>query len=479
MSSRVRVGIALGNEQMTAVELRQSWRGVRPGRVWSWPVMPLTDDVGQAALAQALEELHDALGAAEVSASFALLRPLAQAKVIATPPIGRRALELLVQRNAQRYFIGAAEGGALVTASPVGTSSPLGRASSRAVAVYAAEQTVAAITAAADSVGMVVERITAAPLALREAVRALVPGVRRGRVLAIVGGTSWLEALLLDDDTLRFALPLPAASVADAESTARTVSRLIADGEGCGCRPERAMVISGDAAREDAALRIAADTDSDVSPLPVPPAIEQLTPAALAAFGASLSGGRSPLLVTDALRDARRRGTIRRTASLYAVAAVMLSAGAATHLWTLHGRLAHVEASRRALSASLAPAMAERRSVEAARTTLDALARVERESPRWTRVLAALAQALPESAYLVSLSTSGSKLQLTGLAESAHAVVAPLEASPAFADVTLSTASRRDPAARRERFELSASVDTSDVPRTQTTIVGTSQRTDR
>jgi Tfp pilus assembly protein PilN len=94
-------------------------------------------------------------------------------------------------------------------------------------------------------------------------------------------------------------------------------------------------------------------------------------------------------------------------------------------------------------------------------------------------VLAALAQALPDSAYLVSLSTSGSKIQLTGLAVSAHAVVAPLEASPAFTDVALSAASRRDPAVRRERFELSASVDTSQVPSTRTTIVGTSGRTDR
>jgi Tfp pilus assembly protein PilN len=157
----------------------------------------------------------------------------------------------------------------------------------------------------------------------------------------------------------------------------------------------------------------------------------------------------------------------------------MLSAGAATHLWTLHRRLNQVEASRKALAPSLAPAMAERKSVDAARTTLEALARVERESPRWTRVLAALAQALPDSAYLVSLSTSGSKIQLTGLAASARAVVAPLEASPAFADVALSAASRRDPAARRERFELSASVDTSQLPSTQTTIVGTSRRTDR
>jgi Tfp pilus assembly protein PilN len=345
--------------------------------------------------------------------------------------------------------------------------------------VYAAEQTVAAITAAAATAGIEIERITAAPLALREAVRALVPGARRGRVLAIVGGTTWIEALLLDDDALRLSLPLAVASTADAESTARTVSHLIADGEGCGCRPERTLIICGGGACEEAAAAIVAETAADISPVPVPPVVQQLTPAALAAFGASLAGARSPLLVTDALRDARRRGAIRRTASLYAVAAVMLSAGAAAHLWSLERRLNAVEASRGALAATLAPVMAARKSVDAARTTLDALARVERESPRWTHVLAALAGALPDSAYLLSLSTNGAKVQLTGLAVSAHAVVAPLEASPEFSDVALATASRRDPAANRERFELSASVGAPEVSPAPTTIVGTARRAER
>jgi Tfp pilus assembly protein PilN len=297
-------------------------------------------------------------------------------------------------------------------------------------------------------------------------------------VLAIVGGTSWVEALLLDDDMLRLSLPLPVAGAADAESTARTTSRLIADGEDCGCRPERTIIMCGDVACDETATRLLAATNSDVSPLAIPPAVQQLAPAALAAFGASLAGSRSPLLVTDALRDARRRGAMKRTASLYAVAAIMLVAGAAAHLWSLERRLHHVEASRQVLSASLAPAMAARKSVDAARTTLDALARVQRESPRWTHVLAALAGALPDSAYLLSLSANGTKVQLTGLAVSAHAVVAPLEASPAFADVALSAASRPDPSVRRERFELSASVDT-EATSAPNTIVGAGRRAER
>jgi hypothetical protein len=458
MTGRVRVGIAVGVEELTAVRLDQSWRGARPGRVWSWPLPALADDARGAAIATALDDLRDAVGAAEVSASIALLRPLAQAKVIATPPIGRQALELLVQRNVQRYFI-ARPDAALVTASPVGA--PLGRASSRAVAVYAAEQTVAGIAAAAAAAGIVVERITAAPLALREALRALVPATRRGRVLAIVGGASWLEALLLDDDAMRLALPLAATAFTDAESAARAVSRLIADGEGCDCRPASLILISGDAAREEAAQRIVAETDAGVSCLSVPPSVGELTPAALAAFGASIAGGRTPSLATDALRDSRRRATLRRTATLYGLAATIVAVGAGAHLWSLKQRLDGVEESRRTLASALAPAMAERRVIDDARITLEGLARIERATPRWTGALAALSRALPDSAYLLSLSTNGAKLQLTGLAISAHSVVAPLEASPAFTDVALAAASRRDPADRRERFELSVNVDTS------------------
>lgn len=469
MRKQVRVGISLGTDSLTAVELRRTWRGVRPegGRTWSWPLAKPFDDAGQATLAAALEELRAMLDAASASASIALLRPLAQAKVITTPPIGRHALELLVQRNAQRYFIAGAEL-ALVAAAPV--SARTGKAeSSRAVAAYAAEPTVAAITAAAAEAGFVVERITAAPLALDEAIRTLVPPVRRGRVLALVRGAGWVEALLLDNDRLRLALALPPAAVADADSLARTIARLVSDGADCGCRPQHAIVLTDDAAMAAAAFDMLTGTESEVAPLPLPEALAQISPAALVAFGAALAGARTPLLFTDGLRQTRRRRSVRRTVSLYAAAAMMLAVGAVAQLWSVQRELNQVEARRRSISASLGPAMAARRSVEAARTTLETLARLERETPRWTRVLSALAHALPDSAYLLSLNTNGAKVQLTGVATSAHAIVAPLEASPAFAEVALTGTARRDAQDGRERFELSATIGT--VPTTPATLL--------
>jgi hypothetical protein len=456
MNARVRVGIAIGAGALTAVELRRSWRGVRPGRTWTWPLTAVTGQDGQSALTAAFDALRDVLDAASVSASIALLRPLAQAKVITTPPIGRHALELLVERNVQRYFIAGAEP-AIVAAAPVpsrrGATEP-----SRTAAVCAPRSTVAAVTAAAAAAGFVVDRLTAAPVALAAAIRALAPAARRGRVLAVVAGTGVAEALLLDDDRLRLVLPLSHAGLTDADSMARMVSRLVLDGAECGCRPTHAIVLSDGAPLTGGTRESLSGAEGEVLALSAPSTLTRLGADALAAFGAALADGRTPQLLTEELRGDRRRRSVRRTISLYAAAAAMMALGGAGQLWSTTRELREVEARRRALAPSLVPAMRARRSVESARITLEALARLERESPRWTQLFAELARALPDSAYLMSLSTSGATVRLTGVASSAHAIVAPLQASPAFADVALSGAARREARDGRDQFELSATV---------------------
>jgi hypothetical protein len=155
----------------------------------------------------------------------------------------------------------------------------------------------------------------------------------------------------------------------------------------------------------------------------------------------------------------------------------MLAAGAAAHLWSARRELDVIEARRRALAPALATAMANRQVVDRARVTLLELTRAERGAPRWTGVLSSLARALPPSAYLLSLSTTGTRIQLSGVAASAHAVVSPLEASPTLSDVALTTASRRDGDAGGERFELSALVDTAAATRADAVIVRPATRT--
>jgi Tfp pilus assembly protein PilN len=475
MSADVRVGIVLGRERMTAVQIRPTWRGARPGRVWTWTLPAITDAAGEAALAAALSELRASIAAPTVRASIALLRPLAHAKVIAVPPLGRRALELLVQRNTQRYFIVGSEP-ALATACPAG---PRARqdGDARAVAVCASERTIASITSAATAASFTVEGITAAPVALREAIRALVPQARRGHVLTLVGEAGWTEALLLVDDALRLAQPLPTSGNADADALARTLAGLVADGVACGCRPERALVVCGGAADAAAALSRLDGGDERLMPISLPLAVEECAPGVLAAFGAALVGDGAPLLFTDAIRETRRRRARARTYALSTVAAAMLAAGAAAHLWSARRELDVIEARRRALAPALATAMANRQVVDRARVTLLELTRAERGAPRWTGVLSSLARALPPSAYLLSLSTTGTRIQLSGVAASAHAVVSPLEASPTLSDVALTTASRRDGDAGGERFELSALVDTAAATRADAVIVRPATRT--
>jgi hypothetical protein len=477
MSADVRVGIALGRERMTAVELRPTWRGARAGRVWTWTLPTITDAAGEAALVAALSELRASIGARTVRASFALLRPLAHAKVIGVPPVGRRALEQLVQRNVQRYFIVGSEP-AVVAACPTGARARQG-GDARAIAACASERTIASISSAAAAANVMVERITAMPVALREAIHTLVPRARRGCVLALVGEADWVEALLLEEGALRLAQPLPVGSISDADALARSVARLAGDGVACGCRPEQALVLcDGTTDAADAVGRLD-DSDAPIVPISLPPAARDWAPAVLAAFGAALVGDRAPLLSTDAIRESRGRRGRRRTYSLSAVAGAMLATGAVAHLWGAARELNEVEARRRALAPALAPAMANQRLVDGARATLLELTRAEHEAPRWTNVLSSLARALPQSAYLVSLSTAGTKIQLSGMAVSAHAVVPPLEASHTLTDVALTTAARRDGDTGREHFELSARVDTTTAPHAGALSVRPAGRADR
>jgi Tfp pilus assembly protein PilN len=74
----------------------------------------------------------------------------------------------------------------------------------------------------------------------------------------------------------------------------------------------------------------------------------------------------------------------------------------------------------------------------------------------WTPTLASLAQALPDSAYLLSMTAEGIELRLAGLAASASTIVPALEASPFLNNVSLTVARRAQGAMDSERFDVAA-----------------------
>ncbi|HVE78358.1 MAG TPA: PilN domain-containing protein [Gemmatimonadaceae bacterium] len=448
------VGLAIGHDSLTAVEVRGALGGPRPGRTWTWPLARTTAEGGVPALADALAALRGSLDAPRVTASVAFLHPLAQVKAVAVPPLRRGALRSLLARNARRYFVGGADA-VIVDALPLRGrgSAPRGAAT----AVCAAEPVVEATLATIAAAGFAVDRATAGAVALQEAVAALAPGARQGRVVLAVSSRQWAEVILLDAGTLRLAHPAPGLASARAPELARAIADAVARMAAVGLRPERAMVLddaSQDAAGDPVALAAATLLDGRPQSLEREPAPEGYGPAALAAFGAALVGESSPLLLSGGLRTTRQRAARRRTVAVSACAAATLCLAGAAHLVGLRRELSAIEAKRGAIAPAVSQAMTLRRSVETTRATLETIAGLERTAPRWTDALSALAAALPDSAYLVSVAAEGTQIRLSGAAVSGGAVVPALEASPFFSRVTLAAPLRRDDADDLEHFEL-------------------------
>lgn len=438
---RVRLGLAVGPDRVVAVEVRATLRGLRPGRLESRALAPLAGRREWLELAQALREILGAWGADGGTASVAVLRPLAHAKRIAAPRVRRQELRRLVTRGVRRYFL-------IETDGVVADAARLGRRASRglaaAIAACAPDDVVEAIEGAVTSAGLRPRLITSASLALAQAVATLPAASRRGRLLLAVRSADWCEGIALDGGAPVLLEPWPAAVRADGDARLlRLAEQAFGDaGEAralvwAGAEPSLRPVTEAGAGRPLSAR----------SPL-------RLEPVSAAAFGAAIAREDVPALHREPLRRDMRRRIMRRIAGLVAVAAAALAVGAGLYLWGLERELAAVQAARRAMSAEVAQALHVRRAADAIRGRLDAVASVEATQMRWTPVLAALAQTLPDSAYLVSLVADEGNLTLSGLGTSVPSIVPALEAVPFFTDVTLTQASSGGDPGQRQRFDL-------------------------
>jgi Tfp pilus assembly protein PilN len=441
-----RVGLAIGPAGLTAVTVRRTLRGPRPGQVREYPLAGPPADGEWDELAAVIADLRRELGGRPLSLAIALLPPHAHAKVVVLPPVRAGHLGTLLGRNAHRYF--AACGGAVVAdARPL----PLPRraAGTPALAVCAPERTVSLALAAAARAGDTPATVTAGPVALLEAVAVLGrPGA--GRTVVTTSEPGWTELIVLEDGTPLRLQPVPgSAGLADAQRADRLRAALQDPGVG----PEaRVLPCGNDPAAE--ALR-SANVETAIQP----PGLAELPASALAAFGAALVGERPPQLVTPWLR-ARRRGRHQlRTAALAAAAAAVMIGAGWVYLYGLHRELTALETGRRALAPAVEEAAAARRAMDALNDRLAALAQVQSQTgPGWTGLFAELAGLLPDSAYLLSMGGGASQIRLAGFASEAHSVVPALHASPLFSDAVLAAPIRSDGAAGRERFELSVPV---------------------
>ncbi|WP_420128642.1 PilN domain-containing protein [Longimicrobium sp.] len=439
---RARLALAVAPDHLTVVRLARGVAGVRPVEVLQCALAP-PGTSSWPALEDALRELADVLGVSGGSVDAALLRRLGHGKVIALPPVRRAELSALVRRNAHRHFAVRDEplvaDAARLPGSRTGALVPT-------LAGCAPAALVEAVTAACRAAGFRIGRIVPGGVALAEGARALAPAARRGRVAVIGCAPDAVDLVQVEDGIPRLFQPLASATrVGDA------LRALEADGAAL-----TGIAVCGSGPQADG-VRMALLEDPEFGTrLLRAGAVERVPAEAVAALGAARAGARAPVLLPDAVRAQRAKAARRRTAVLSAAAGVMLLLSAWLHLQGIQRESEAVAARRREIAPRVASALQARNNVESVRARLVSIAALEGGAQGWTREIAALARALPDSAHLRTLAADSDGVRLAGVARSASAVVPALEASPAFARVSLAAPVRWEQGDAGERFDVAA-----------------------
>jgi len=434
-----RIGIAVSPGRLVAVTARRTLRGLRPAavHVCDLPAGPEpAADAGETAhrpppqagplpgLAAALAELASRLEEG-ARLEIALLPPLARTKVIPLPPARRPDLRRLLARDASRHFLAAAREPVVVDAVPPGRRAARGRDGEPppVPAAVAGTRVVEAVLAAARDAGFEVGRVAPAEAVALAGARTLCPELTEGRVRLSLRDPAWPVDLVCRDGSLLAVEPR---------------------------EPGRARGTPGGG---EGPAGPGGEGERRVDPADVP-ALADLEPAALAAFGA-LVGARDGLsLLPDRERRERRRAGRSLSLRLASAAALLLVAAAGLELWGVRREIAAVQRRQQALAPQVEKAMAERDAARNLASILTAVRTVTSGRPDRTGTVAALARALPRSAYLRSLELGRTGGRLTGSARSASALVPALEDAPGIHDVALTSTRRGATASDGQAFEI-------------------------
>lgn len=446
---RPRLALVLGPEDVTAIELRPSLRGPVPRRMIARP-LAARDGEGWPDLDAALREIREELGIDDARVDVALLPPLVQSKVLLLPAVRERELHPLVLRNARRYFVLPDTGPLVLDAVRLGRPRRGGPAPT--LVSCGAEAVVRCAAAAISGAGLLPGAVAAAPLAGLRAALARLPLLRRGRAALLIASPGRAELVLLEGGKPTL---LQQAAPRDVVRWAAEGLRRAAE---AGISVERAVVCAGGRTAE-VRERLAALLGVDAPELPAAPGVDGLSPELLFALGVASPGRDTPLLRLGEQRRAAQRREAVRAAALAGVSALILSAAAGVHLWGLRQELAAVREQRRELAGVVETVREARQRIVDVRGALVALDELEATSARWTMEIRALAETLPETAYLSSVRVDGRQLHLSGFGSSASSVVPALEGSARFAGVGLSAPVRREPSQGRETFDMVLTLD--------------------
>jgi Tfp pilus assembly protein PilN len=446
---RARLAMAAGPDRLTVVRLGGGVLGrTRVEEVLRYPLAAADG----AALEEGLRGLAAELGAGGGVLDVALLRRMAHAKVVPLPPVRRAELGALLRRNARRHFAVRDEP---LVADALRMPGPRHGPLAPALAACAPAAMVQAIADAAEGAGFGIGRMVPAAVALAEAVRARVPRARRGRIAAVACVPGAPELVLLENGAVRLVQPLPAS--ADPVLLARSIAAAVREGAESGVVVD-ALLVLGDAGDGADAVRFALDAEGDAPPQLMDRGLDGLPAEAVLALGAAVARESAPSLLPEPLVRERARAARRRTVFLAAAASVLLLIAAAAHLSGVRAEVESVRARRAQIAPQVRKALDSRTGVTELRERLRVLSALEAQAPAWTAQMAALARALPDSAWLRTLTADSAGVRMSGVARSVSTVIPALEASPRFDHVGLAAPIRWEAGDTGERFEVSASL---------------------
>lgn len=438
---RIRTGIALSATALCAADIRLHGTS---GGAWRAPLDPPNGEPGWPSLSNVLAALARELGESEGTLSVSLMPPLTEVRRIELPPLRDDEVHRLLSRNATRYFVNA-RGPQIVGSSWIGR--PRRGGAAPVMAAAASSRLVSAIHTAANEAGWTIESIAPAESTWAVAACTLWPAFSRDIAYAIVTHDERTDVLQLERGQLvsvrRFRGGAgDAAMIADSVGPAARV--------GIAGEPthRRALAV----ALEQFGVRTLAPTGDS---------------AALADTGDLLAAhfagpGTRPVLRSDDAAAAERASTTKVAVRLAVAAAALVVLAAGLELWGVKHQVQRIRGERAALRGQIAATLVGRTTLDARYRQVAALNAIERASPRWSAVIAALSEAIPPDAYLTAIRARQDSLIVDGLGEHAARVFDAINGTAGLADVRAAAPVRReaqDDGPALEHFTIAARVE--------------------
>lgn len=414
------LGVALAPESVTATAgaMRVVWQGD----------IELNGGANGAreALAEAMRDATKAHGAPGADVVVALMPPLAETRTLSLPPLREDERNRFIARNASRYFVNSR--GAQVVGTRLAMPTVRPGVAAPVVATAATQQLVQAVHGGIGDAGCVVRAVVPAEAAWAASAAALWPSLARGSAHVVMARADRADLLALVDGRLagvrRFRGPADAAAIAAAATAGRPV---------------------GVAGPADAAAAMAAALGAAGVHTLLPEArwrdLSERPDALAARFAADATDLR---IESEETRAQQRAMAGRAAAWMAGAAAALLVLAGAIHFVGVRRELAAVQAERARIRPQVDASLVGRSSVDAAYRQVAALAGVSRSATRWSLIMAALTDHLPEDASLTALRARGDSLFLDGVALQAAPVFDAVARTPGLDGVRATAPVRRD-----------------------------------